>query len=657
MFHRVPARCLRVTLVLLLLACCLPAGAAPDWPRWQAEFARLHQDAIPREEVRRRFLALQKALPPDPPYPVQREMARTGIRLAEGAGETRALREAVRVLALRNGDDDTARLMRVQEIFDSHVDDNIEASLHALDALRLETQSGSVELRNEIAMAYAYMYWDVGNFELALRHLLQARDLAPGLPGREPERMLVRGENIARLYVDMQDAPRALAELDALDRDTPATVSARMRAHLVATRGAALRLSGQPRQAAELLRRALQDVPPGDPGNGAQRVRQALAEAHLVLDQPGLALKVAGDMVAASRDGAPYFQAEGQILQGAAQARLGQVSEGLASMQRGLDYFRRAAQFVALQRGLGRKVEALAAAGRPAEALAAQREQYALSMRLYSSNRAQGVARLQVEEDMARREDEIRQLSAENQWQEARLRAQRDSKVAWMVVSVLGGGVILLLALLLRSTRRQREALWKDALTGAFTRHRLARWRTRNRMHPHRRRALVLVDLDHFKAINDRHGHAAGDEVLRDVGIRLRGMIERHGELFRWGGEEFLLVQDVVEDMDVEAWLDRLQRAVQAETRWADQMLRISASLGCLVLADEADEAHFDTAVRLADSALYMAKAEGRARAIHFVFADEGRAAWHRQPPFRREDRQAWQAKGWLQVRTVAPQP
>ncbi len=641
-------------LACLLVACCLPAFAAPDWPRWQAGFARLHQDAIPREEVRRRFLALHKALPPDPPYPVQREMARTGIRLAEGAGETRALREALRVLALRNGDEDTARLMRVQAIFDSHVDDNIEASLHALDALRLETQSGSVELRNEIAMAYAYMYWDVGNFELALRHLLQARDLAPGLPGREPERMLVRGENIARLYVDMQDAPRALAELDALDRDTPATVSARMRAHLVATRGAALRLSGQPRQAAELLRRALQDVAPGDPGNGAQRIRQTLAEAHLALEQPDLALKVAGDMVAASRDGAPYFQAEGQVLQGAAQARLGQVSEGLASMQRGLDYFRRAAQLVALQRGLGRKVEALAAAGRPAEALAAQREQYALSMRLYSSNRAQGVARLQVEEDVARREDEIRQLSAENRWQEARVRAQRDRKVAWMVVSVLGGGVILLLALLLRSTRRQREALWKDALTGAFTRHHVDRWRAGHRMHPHARRALVLIDLDHFKAINDGHGHAAGDDVLRGVAARLRGALDHEGELFRWGGEEFLLVQDLPEHADVEAWLADLHRAVQAPAVWAGQPLRVSASMGCLVLTgDDAEDACFGTAVRLADTALYLAKAEGRARAIRIVFAGEGLATWRTQPPCRHDELQAWLDTGWARLRRV----
>ena len=360
-------------------------------------------------------------------------------------------------------------------------------------------------------------------------------------------------------------------------------------------------------------------------------------------------------MVIIARDGdAPGSKAEGQILRGAAQSRLGHVEEGLASMQQGINYFRRAAQFVALRRGLGRKVDALVAAGRPADALAAQREQYDLSMRLYSSNRAQGVARLQVEEDVARREDEIRRLSTENQLQEARVRAQRGSKLAWMVVSVLGGGVILLLALLLRSTRRQREALWKDALTGAFTRHHLERWRAGHRLHAPARRALVLIDLDYFKAINDQHGHAAGDEVLRGVGARLRGELDRHGELFRWGGEEFLLVQDVPADADIEAWLARLQRVVQRDTPWVGQMLRVSASMGCLVLAGEdAEDARFDTAVRLADTALYMAKAEGRACAIRFVFAGEGLDAWHRQPPCRRDELQAWRERGWVQIRRV----
>ena len=173
-------------------------------------------------------------------------------------------------------------------------------------------------------------------------------------------------------------------------------------------------------------------------------------------------------------------------------------------------------------------------------------------------------------------------------------------------------------------------------------------------MHAPARRALVLIDLDYFKAINDQHGHAAGDEVLRGVGARLRGELDRHGELFRWGGEEFLLVQDVPADADIEAWLARLQRVVQRDTPWVGQMLRVSASMGCLVLAGEdAEDARFDTAVRLADTALYMAKAEGRACAIRFVFAGEGLDAWHRQPPCRRDELQAWRERGWVQVRRV----
>ena len=633
----------------------LPLLAAPDWAHWQAEIARLHREPLPEATIRQRFEALQTQLPPDPPYSVRKELAKVRIRLADDHVQARKAREALRALALQNKDPDTARLMQIGEIFDSHSDANIESSLRALDQVRLDMDKASPEVRDALAMAYAYMYWDVGNFELALRHLLRARDLARALPEANPTLVAERGETVARLYVDMHDAPRALDVLARVDQRMPVAASPTFRSHLLATRAAAYTLSGRAQDAVALLVPALGHMPTRDPANATQRLRQELARAYLVLGEPARAQTVAQAMIDASAEGSPYFKAEGEVLQGAAEASLGRVDAGLATMQQGLDYFTYAAHVVALQQGLRRKVEVLAASGRDREALAAMREQHALMLRLYDSNRAQGVASLQVEEDIARREREIRDLSIANSLQEARLDKERLRNVALMVASVLAVGMAVLLGLLLHVTRQQRKTLWKDALTGAYNRHYLPHWLQGQRQRTGTHRAVVLLDLDHFKAINDRHGHAAGDEALHQAGHRLRAVLDKRGELFRWGGEEFLLVQDLPKEAGVEDWLQRLLQVFAEPVVHAGESLQINASIGCMLIPPSAGVGPdtFQRTTRLADAGMYQAKAEGRGRAVWLRLTEAGAAAWSWTFTLTPDTLRHWQEKGWMEVRTI----
>jgi two-component system, cell cycle response regulator len=119
--------------------------------------------------------------------------------------------------------------------------------------------------------------------------------------------------------------------------------------------------------------------------------------------------------------------------------------------------------------------------------------------------------------------------------------------------------------------------------------------------------SIVLIDIDHFKQVNDRHGHQAGDEVLREVAARLRTRLRREDSCGRWGGEEFLLV---LQDTDGEA------ATVVAEDlrgRIADQPvgsaeLPVTISLGVAEWLREAE----DALIQRADVALYEAKAAGR---------------------------------------------
>ena len=93
----VPLR--QCALILCLALLTLPAMAAPDWGRWQADIARLHRESLPEETIRQRLQDVEARLPPNPPYPVQREIALVRIRLAEDHQQTSEARAALRRLA------------------------------------------------------------------------------------------------------------------------------------------------------------------------------------------------------------------------------------------------------------------------------------------------------------------------------------------------------------------------------------------------------------------------------------------------------------------------------------------------------------------------------------------------------------------------------
>ena len=124
--------------------------------------------------------------------------------------------------------------------------------------------------------------------------------------------------------------------------------------------------------------------------------------------------------------------------------------------------------------------------------------------------------------------------------------------------------------------------------------------------------SLVLIDLDHFKAVNDRHGHAVGDAVLREFAQALREGLRETDGAGRWGGEEFLLVLPRMPAGAAAAFVDRLRGVVSGRSLDASvPELRVSFSAGvseCLVGEVVQD------AIARADRALYEAKDAGRGR-------------------------------------------
>lgn len=127
--------------------------------------------------------------------------------------------------------------------------------------------------------------------------------------------------------------------------------------------------------------------------------------------------------------------------------------------------------------------------------------------------------------------------------------------------------------------------------------------------------ALAMMDLDHFKQVNDLHGHAAGDEVLRWIGAGARSHLRAHDLVFRYGGEEFVaFLADSTLDAAL-GTLERMRRVLEGSTlrlRSGGQ-LHITASFGLAACRD--GESIVTTLVR-ADRALYEAKRRGRNRVV-----------------------------------------
>lgn len=125
--------------------------------------------------------------------------------------------------------------------------------------------------------------------------------------------------------------------------------------------------------------------------------------------------------------------------------------------------------------------------------------------------------------------------------------------------------------------------------------------------------ALVLFDIDRFKAINDQHGHAAGDRVLASVAQRAVGALREADWLSRWGGEEFLAVLPAAEADEALAIAERV-RAVVAAAPFPEDGLLVRVTISGGVAAFPLDGTTLEEQLSVADAALYEAKAAGRNR-------------------------------------------
>ncbi|CAN5415663.1 hypothetical protein BH10ACT11_BH10ACT11_09700 [soil metagenome] len=174
---------------------------------------------------------------------------------------------------------------------------------------------------------------------------------------------------------------------------------------------------------------------------------------------------------------------------------------------------------------------------------------------------------------------------------------------------------MLLSGATVQSDREHRRSAVVDELTGLLNRSALAQRigeleSQTNRGVENGKIALLVGDLDHFKAINDEHGHAVGDAVLRDAAYSIRGALRAFDRIYRLGGEEFLILLLGADADDAMQVGERLRSAVAGSSRPG---IDVSISFGAATTEQGFDFSHLFTD---ADAALYDAKHSGRDRVL-----------------------------------------
>jgi diguanylate cyclase (GGDEF)-like protein len=310
------------------------------------------------------------------------------------------------------------------------------------------------------------------------------------------------------------------------------------------------------------------------------------------------------------------LHAQIQLARGIALHQLRRLSDSVSALEEALQIFRQADSLNELRATHAELAAVLADTGNWRDGYAHLAKSKETAERLFRNQIDQRFTTLKVEFDTARKEKENALLVRENEANQKALIQERRARRLQATVIVLTVALAALLATLAihqwRTTRSMRTLAMTDELTGVPNRRAVLARLGRLLEAPNgRTHAMLIIDIDHFKAINDQHGHPEGDEALKLVAACLRGQVHEPAFIGRLGGEEFVVV---LPHSDAEAGLRLAEVFRQTVTaidtrRWlVDRRLTVSIGLTVSKLAGDTPS----QMLQRADAALYDAKRAGR---------------------------------------------
>jgi diguanylate cyclase (GGDEF)-like protein len=488
--------------------------------------------------------------------------------------------------------------------------------------------------------ALGAMHFVMGNYEASLRFYHDVLRLTDKLPYRREQNRIFMLEGLAQLYIAMRDPEKSLQTVNEAMALTPYSRAPKNYASLLIDEGGALTLLGRDEQALDAYRRAL----------------KIARDSHLEETELNCLLYISTyylqkhDYKSAEANARLAFQLTTQFPDSSyilgTKANIGFALLGQGKISQGAELVNEALKITT---ATGQKNEAeqileqLAAiyehAGMYKEALAALRQHQEFSAELFRADRSKAIAAMQEQFQSEQKQKQIALLERDYALKDADLQTQLLHQRVTMLIAgmivVAGIFIFVLYRRVSQTNQKLREANTQlefhavhDPLTGLHNRRSFVdMMKHRQDCLSQERRSLdmdspdclILLDIDHFKQINDTLGHAAGDVVLVEVARRLRAAVRDSDMVLRWGGEEFLVYSPKSQYVQVLTLVERVLYAIgekRIHAGGSDIQVTVSAGFIALPFSGVSEsQLNWEKVLQIADMALYLGKVNGRNRA------------------------------------------
>ena len=505
----------------------------------------------------------------------------------------------------------------------------------AFEAERVALRTSNPDLQVQATITAGQSWQEEGNYPAALPKLQAAVDMARHI-GDDATPLASALNALVFLYVNMRQYDKGWeVQQESLAVAKAMKSPGRLAEALDTEYGLAIE-SKQPERA----RRALLEGLAVERKIGARQMVSTtlvnLADSYLkdhdyvrAMDYANQALKAAAEVHS------NFDTATARINLGQAYLGLGRIAEGKQQFEAGLAAYDKSGDKPELQAVLMEYGAALERAGDYKGAVEAYHREREMSNEMFAKQRQKDVLEVQQKYDTEKKQRQIEALRQENRVKSAELDNRHLQQRIWWLLAVVSALVAAIVGLLYRKVRnanaqlevkneelKQQSAL--DPLTMLYNRRHFQDFMRGHT--PVERRvgnddtvgALFLLDVDHFKHVNDTYGHAAGDAVLRMIAENLRVALRETDMIVRWGGEEFLAFLPAVSRGSIDDVARRILYSISSQSlEYQGTVIPVNVSVGFapFPLEPGGTPLSWERSVNMVDMALYLAKAHGRNRA------------------------------------------
>jgi diguanylate cyclase (GGDEF)-like protein len=507
----------------------------------------------------------------------------------------------------------------------------------AWEAEKTANLTGDLPLRVRATITSGQSYAEEGNFPAALNKLQHAVALAR--QHGKPMQTVISLNALAYLYGQIKEYDKGF---EALDEAYAAAAELNSPGRLSILKGTEYGLAVESRQPQRALRALLEGLAYQRQIGAEHLIASSLvdlSDSYLKQKDYRNALRYGTEALeAGKRVKDDNTQATANVNIGQALLGLGRRAEGKRFFEAGLAWYEEQDDKPEVQAVLQEYGGALEQAGDMAGAVQAYHRERAISDFLFEKRRQKATLELQEKYEADKRGRQIELLSRDNQLKTTEIRNRQLQQRVWWLLAIVFAMASLIVFFLYRKVRQANAQLHvknlelkqqssRDPLTGLYNRRHFQEF-MRTHLQVEKRGAgtsgeeivgaLFLIDVDHFKHVNDTYGHAAGDDVLRMIADNLREILRETDMIVRWGGEEFLAFLPAIPRSGVEEIARRLLNGISTSSVvYQDTPIKVKISIGFapfpLVPGERA--LPWERAVNLVDMALYLAKAHGRDRA------------------------------------------